>query len=886
MTDALPVTALPIASALPELMRLCASQTRVLLEAPPGAGKTSRVPAALHRARLVDGEIWVAEPRRLAAKLAAHRVASELGSRLGDLVGYTVRFDDCSNQATRIRFVTSGILFRRLLEDADLPGVGCVILDEFHERHLDTDLSLALLCDAQSRRPDLRLLVMSATLEGARLSQLLGDCPRVTSEGRLFPIEILYESVPDDRPLEKKVASALRQQLKADPIGSVLVFLPGAAEIRRAQAALDSLCEQASVELRILHGDLPLDAQAAAVRPGPRPRVVLTTNVAESSVTVDGITAVIDSGLCRKLDSPAFTGVSRLSVHKISRASATQRAGRAGRVAPGRAIRLYTKGDFQTRPEFDAPEIVGTDFSEALLLLSAAASNARLTGGRSQGAHVHTAASSVAQERSLEYLDRLLLLDRPQRTTLDQAVSLLRQLGGLDECGRITDVGRKMATLPLHPRLARLVVECDQRKIAGLGALAAALLTERDLRLNVRASLAGDAGSHRPIYSGDSDVIELVDTYLRCQRGRTTHNELRDQGVDPLAFHDVQRLSRQLLSCLRGSPHRLELDPRSETLLAQALLVAFPDRIAKRRRAESADLVLCSGAVARLDDASVVRNSEWLLAIDAEERRTGRGSGVMVRLASAISTDWLLDSVSELLVDEQELCWTDPPGRVEARSRLRIGSLIVEESRCAAKPGPKTAAILRRVLDDSGRLKSDEIAQLKARLELLVNEFGIDGLPADPNQVLERVLEDCLSTRIDLDGLDGAALASSLLANLPAEVQVRLRRETPEYVLLPHARRCTIHYEAGRPPWIASRLQDFFGQASAPTILSGRKKLVVELLAPNQRAVQITEDLGGFWVNHYPELRRQLLRRYPRHFWPEDGATARPPEPKPARRSG
>lgn len=874
------LAALPIDAVIGDVLRACKDQNRVLVEAPPGAGKTTRVPVAVLHARQGDGEIWVAEPRRLAAKLAAHRVAQELDSELGQLVGYTVRFEDCSSRTTRIRFVTSGILLRKLLVDPDLRGIDCVILDEFHERHLDADLCLALTCETQLRRPSLRLLVMSATLDGARLAELLGACPRITSEGRLYPLEIQHEEHADDRPLEKKISSSLRQLFQSDPNGSVLVFLPGAAEIRRTQMAVASLCEQASADLRILHGDLSLDAQAAAIRPSTRPRVVLTTNVAESSITVDGITAVIDSGLCRKLDSSTHTGVSRLSVQKISRASAIQRAGRAARLAPGRVHRLYTKGDYQTRPEFDTPEILCTDFSASLLLLSSTIGDCARAETSSDTSRALNSATGSPM-RSLEYLERLLLLDRPSRAATEAACGLLRQLGALDRSDCVTPVGRSMAAMPVHPRLARLVVECDQRGIAALGALVAALLTERDLRLNSRSNFSG-ATTARPVYSGDSDVLELVEAYVRCEQERGAP---RDQGIDPAALRNARQLYRQLLDHTSTSTARIELDTESEVRLAQALLLAFPDRIAKRRSPGNPELVLCSGTVARLDDASVVRNSEWLLALDPEERRSGRHSGVVVRIASAISTDWLLDSLSEMLVAEEELCWVNPPGRIESKSRLRLGSLVVEESRRPAPPGARAAALLRSVIDQSGLLKSDEISQLSRRLELLEPELRARGLTPDPAGLLESVLDSCLDSRVDLVGLDGASLASSLLTHLPSEIQELLRRSTPEYVALSHGRRCQVHYEAGRPAWIASRLQDFFGQTESPTILSGRQRLVVHLLAPNQRALQITEDLAGFWQTHYPGIRRQLMRRYPKHAWPEDGLTARPPDPKPQRQA-
>lgn len=846
---------------LDEIVEQATRHKCLVIEAPPGAGKTTRVPPALLRILAPGKEVWVAEPRRLAAKLMAHRVASELQQRLGALVGYSVRFDESVSRETRLRYVTSGILLRRLLADPDLDGIGCVILDEFHERHLDTDLALALVSQAQKRRTDLRLVVMSATLDGARVSHLLGDCPRVTSAGKLHPIAIEFESKPDDRPLDKRVSSALRQLLLQDPHGSALVFLPGAAEIRRTRSTIAPLCEQAQIDLFVLHGDLPLDEQTRAIQPGPRPRVVLTTNIAESSVTVEGVTAVVDSGLCRQKDSSAFSGLSRLSVQKISRASATQRAGRAGRTAPGRVICLYSKGDFESRPEFELPEILRVDFSEALLLLSGA---------------LHRDASGC--------LDELRLLDAPAPAAFEAARSLLRQLGAIDEAARLTAIGERMLRIPLHPRLARLLLECDARHIGDLGALAAALLAERDLRANQQASFDPRTGARHSVVAGDSDVLEMVELYAAGRRERMNNDELRRIGVDSMAFRSVKHSHDQLRRFAHHGAGALDLDEASERELAMALLVAFPDRVAKRRSPEGSELVLRSGATARLAETSVVTKSQWLVAIDAEERREpGRAPTSMVRIASAIMQDWLLDVLGDSLTAEEELSWADPPGRVESRSRIRLGSLVVEESRRPAKPSPAAAATLLGVIEQTGLLNCDEMTRLFERLSLHGRFHESDAGTVDWSSWKTSALSDLLQSRIDLQGLDGPSLAASLLSSLPPNVADALRTQVPEFIVLPKGRRCAVHYEPGKPAWVASRLQDFFGLTETPMILSGRQKLVVHLLAPNQRAVQITDDLRGFWSKHYPEIRRQLQRRYPKHAWPEDGQTAVPPDPRPAR---
>jgi ATP-dependent helicase HrpB len=879
---------LPIDSLLGELVALAGANNRLVVEAPAGAGKTTRVPPALLHARLWSGEIWVAEPRRLAAKLMALRVSMELNRKLGDLVGYTVRFDDCSSPKTRIRYVTSGILLRRLLADPSLTGIDCVILDEFHERQLDADLALALVARAQDRRPELRLCVMSATLDGARISELLGGCPRIKSDGRLYPLEIEFQTQSDDRPLEKRVSSALRRLIESDPNSSILVFLPGAAEIRRARTTLLPLCEQARIDVRVLHGDLSLDAQTEAIVPGRRPRVVLTTNIAESSITVEGITGVIDSGLSRQKDCSTSSGMSRLTVQKISRASAIQRAGRAGRIAPGRVIRLYTRGDFDTRPEFDIPEILRTDFAEALLLLIGAAQSEdrcraqHPPSDRTQSGRLGPPKLSGA---AAEFLDQRLFLDRPTPAAVETARSLLRQLGSIDEDDRLTSIGRRMSCIPLHPRLSRLLIECEARRIGDLGALVAALLSERDLRHSPRARFDTRIQCDRLVFSGDSDVVAAVELYLRGRETHPSHSGFDELGIDRAAFRAVQHAHHQLRRLVDTSSADLELDPPSERELATALLVAFPDRVAKRRTEAGPEIVLRSGATARLSESSVVTKPPWLVAIDVEERRdSDRSPGSIVRIASAIDEDWLVDVVSGSLVNEEELCWVDPPGRVEVRSRIRLGSLTVQESRYAAKPGPKVVTVLLQVAEQSGLLQCEEVTRLFARLKLISELPKGHATTESAFADAKAVLSELLLTRIDLDGLDGATLVRHLVANLPRVVADSLRVDVPEAITLSNGRRCQVHYDEGRPAWIASRLQDFFGLTETPAILGGRMNLVVHLLAPNQRPVQITNDLRSFWSNQYPGIRRELSRRYPRHPWPEDGLSASPPLPRPTER--
>ena len=454
-----PLQPLPIDPLLPAVVDALKSASSVVLEAPPGAGKTTRVPPALLDAGAF-GEIIVLEPRRLAARLSARRVAAEREERLGETVGYSVRFEDVSSARTRLRYVTEGVLLRRLIDDPRLSGVGLVVLDEFHERHLATDLALALLRRLQrSERRDLRLLVMSATIAAQAVARHLDDCPRLESLGRSFPVEIEHLERPDDRPLDKQVVSAVRRFVREEAAGDVLVFLPGAGEIRRAGEALSAFAAESDVALLPLHGDLPLADQVRAVEPSPRRKVVLSTNVAESSVTIDGVTAVVDSGLARIATHSPWTGLPKLGLAKISRASAAQRAGRAGRTRPGRVLRLYTQGDFGSRPEYDTPELLRLDLSEPLLLLHGA-------GVRDAG--------------------ELPWLDAPAPSALEAAENLLLCLGALETGGALSAIGQRLLSFPVHPRLGRVIVEGERRGVAEQTCLIAALLGERDIRVPAR----------------------------------------------------------------------------------------------------------------------------------------------------------------------------------------------------------------------------------------------------------------------------------------------------------------------------------------------------------------------------------------------------------------
>jgi ATP-dependent RNA helicase HrpB len=847
-------SALPIDPLLPEVVAGLREARSLVIEAPPGAGKTTRVPGALLDAGLAgEGEILVLQPRRLPARLAAERVAEERGEAPGQTIGYTVRFEEVGGPRTRVRFVTEGILVRRLIGDPRLRGVAAVILDEFHERHLATDLSLALLRDLQrGARPDLRLAVMSATLEADPVRAFLGDCPSVRSEGRAFPVDLEHAAQPDDRPLHDQVASAARRLVQEGLEGDVLVFLPGAGEIRRCAEALGSYAESKGLVVLPLHGDLSPAEQNRAVRPSSERRIILSTNVAETSVTIQGVVAVIDSGLARIAAHSPWSGLPTLTVDRISQASAIQRAGRAGRTRPGRALRLYTRHDFEARRPFEVPEIARLDLAEALLTLLA-------LGVRDP--------------------DAFAWFDPPPPGAITQARELLGRLGAADGRG-LTEVGRQMLRFPVHPRLARMVVEGERRGVAGPAATLAALVSEGDIAEEARARFGGPRGQ-----AESADLLERLDRFEQARAARFSRDRLRALSVNGRAAEAVERARRQLQGMVKDAGARPANPRATDEALAIATLAAFPDRVMRRRAPGGTEAVLAAGGAAQVGP---LPPEELLVAVDVGERATAgkRGGGVTVRLAVGIQPEWLLDLSSALLKESDQLVWNSQTERVERVTRLAYGAVVLEETRKPAAPSPDASKLLADAALAGGFSPGEEggFDALAVRLELLREAFPDSGVPPPEALGLRQLLIDACEGRTSLAELREADLRGSFLGRLPPAVAQLLRTETPERVRLGGGREVPIHYEAGKPPWIESRLQDFFGASTGPALCRGRVPVTLHLLAPNGRAVQVTRDLAGFWRQHYPAIRRELGRRYPRHPWPEDGATATPPPPKPPRR--
>ena len=768
-------SSLPVDVLLPEVLLSLRRNSNLVIEAPPGAGKTTRVPPAL--LDIVHGEVVVLEPRRIAARLAARRVALELKEQVGETVGYQVRFEEAVGPRTRLRFVTEGILTRRLLSDPNLEGVDAVVLDEFHERHLDSDLALALLKRLQRRRPELRIVVMSATLEAGPVAEYLEGCPILRSAGRLFALRIKHLPY-SPAPLHVQVRSAVELMTADEHRGHILVFLPGAAEIRRAARECAAIAQSAGLVVLPLHGDLSPAEQDRAVAPMQQRKLILATNVAESSVTVEGVSGVIDSGLARVATYSPWTGLPTLHIGRVSKASAQQRAGRAGRTGPGQVLRLYPEEDYLRRPEHDTPEILRSDLSQLCLTLRAI---------------------GVDHFRDIEWLDA------PPIAVVERAEALLDRLGAT---GTMAD---RLARYPLSPRLSRILVEAMERGVGEDGCVVAALL-----------------GS-----GARSEANELL-AAMELQQ-------------DPRTVQHVEQL-RRIARPAKQSVH-------DDDALLMSVLAGFPDRVARRRAGNQ--VLLSTGVSAEIAGESVAY--EFMVAIDAEDRK--EKPLPLVRMTSRIEPEWLIDLFPDRVREQVSVTWNRAAERVEASSALLYDELILQESRGAATDQDAVAELLWQKAFEVGVARfvdGDALAQFQARVEFAGFE--------QPN--VQEVLRDLCTGLRSFAELKSAAKDFLLL--LEAKVESNgLRELAPMSVRLQGGRQTKIHYERGKTPWIASRLQDFFGMRETPHIGSERIPVVVHLLAPNQRAVQTTTDLAGFWERLYPQVRRELMRRYPRHAWPE-----------------
>jgi ATP-dependent helicase HrpB len=800
---------LPVAECLPRLLAAMGVQPNAVLVAPPGAGKTTCVPLALLNTAPIDqGRILMLEPRRLAARAAASRMASLIGEPVGQTVGFRTRLESAVSSVTRIEVVTTGLLVRRLLGDPGLDGVSVIILDEIHERSLEADLALALCLDAQAMlRPDLRLLAMSATLDGARLSATM-NAPIVESAGRMHPVEIRHAArdIPNARELPEAMARAIRAAL-AEAGGDVLAFLPGMAEIRRTEAALEGL----DVAVLPLHGDLPPAAQDLALRRAEGRRVVLATAIAETSLTVPGVRIVIDGGFRRAPRFDPASGLTRLMTERVSRAAAEQRAGRAGREAPGLAIRLWTSAAQRGLRPYDRPEILEAELSG--LVLDCAAWG--------------TPPSKLA------------FPDAPPQGATAAARTLLVELSAMDEAGGITALGKRMSMLGAHPRLAAMMLAAEEITVAARACDIAALLEARDPLRGVETP--ADIMARLEAISDPSAAVAL--------------------GANRNALHAIRQAARQYRARLGVGAERAGAgDP------APLIAAAFPDRLAQRR-SEPGSFRLSGGGGAKLAVTDPLAKA-GLLAVAAMDMKTSP----LIRMAAPLDIARLPAALTAQIKETVETSLDPISGSIQARRRKRLGALVLEESSAPADAAAAAAALLQAVRSDPSRLPwTDAARNLQARLKLM-HGLEPDIWPASDEESLISSLENWLGphllglTRLaDLAGLDLAAL---LLGRLDWTLKSRLDKELPTYLLLPGGRAAVDYTEP--VPIAAARAQHFYGLAQTPKLAGGRVPLRLALLSPAGRPIALTADIAGFWRGAWADARRDMRGRYPKHNWPEN----------------
>ncbi len=893
----LALTPLPIDPHLPRLAAAVKERNLVLV-APPGAGKTTRLPPALLAAGVAGerGKVVMLEPRRVAARAAARRIAAEQGWELGGEVGFQVRFERVAGPRTRLLVVTEGVLVRMLQSDPFLDGIAVVVFDELHERSLDADLALAMARRTQRQaRPDLRIVAMSATLDAGPVAEHL-DAAVERVEGRAHPVELRYLERADERPLPALAAWGARQAL-AETEGGVLVFLPGAGEIERATALLADGASVSAVPVLPLHGSLSDEAQDLALRPEPRRRIVLATNLAETSLTVPGIGAVVDTGFARVLRFDPGAALDRLELGRISAASAEQRAGRAGREGPGFCLRLWTAADQRALQPRETPEVRRVDLAGAVLQLYAWG------------------------ERDLAAFP---WLEAPPAEALERADELLRELGALSADGLTAD-GKAMAALPLHPRLARLVLEGHRRGQLAGAALLAALLAERDpfrrradeRRGGGHGGASGGDSTASTVPPCDSDAvtrIELARAAARDGGGRrnTAYGEISTGAARRIvqAGEQIAALARRELrsatddkSSAHGSSRRVQSEPTPVTndeheALGRALLAAFPDRLARRRAAGDARAVMVgtrgaaerraassrpasaastvgSGRGVRLAPQSGVRRAELFLCLDLGAGRRGERAEAGVRIASAVDAEWLPNAE---LVRDEEVDYDAARDRVVARRRTRWRDLVIAEAEVPVTDETAAAEALAAAaapdLHGALGLDDEEIATFLARVRCLRAWRPEIDLPPLDDDHLAALLPALAAGRRSLAELRRAPVLDALRGMLTPPQLHALEREAPDRIAVPSGSRIRLRYEEGRPPVLAARIQELFGLAETPRVAGGRVPVLVHLLAPNQRPQQVTDDLASFWRVTYPQVRKELRARYPRHAWPEDPTTA------------
>ena len=804
---------LPIDAVLGDIAAALTAHNRAVLVAPPGAGKTTRVPLALlDHPQLKRGRILVLEPRRLAARASAERMAATLGEKVGDTVGLRTRLDTRVSSKTRIEVITEGIFTRMILDDPALDGIAAVLFDEFHERSLDADFGLALALDTQAAlREDLRIMPMSATLDGARVAALLGDAPIIESEGRSFPIETVWLGRDATRRIDDQMVDAILRALREET-GSILAFLPGQGEITRVARLLDEKVKSPGIIVAPLYGAMDPAAQRAAIAPAPQGtrKIVLATSIAETSLTIEGVRVVVDSGLARVPRFEPDLGLTRLETVRVSRAAADQRRGRAGRTEPGLCYRLWEQAAEGAMEPFARPEILSADLSG--LLLDCAA------WGESDPT-------------------RLAFLDPPPAPALKEARALLHELGALDDDNRLTPTGKKLRALPLPVRLARMVIDAVPRGEALLAAEIAALLSER--------SLGGDG----------SDLRHRLDRFRRERGGRAD---------------DLRRMARQWVKIAGGTPD----DAPSERAGA-VIALGFPDRIAKARGTQGT-FVMANGRGAMVEPHDALAREPFLAIAEI----TGGGVSARILAAAPLSLETILDDYSDRIVTRDDIAFDPQAKAVRARRTTRLGAITLSDQTQRAIANEDTKAALLKGVAALGLAAlplSKATGQWRDRVNFLRRAEG-EPWPDLSDAHLMETIYDWLGPYADgalsLADLKEGIIDQALRATLDWNLQQRLDAEAPTHFDAPSGQRHPIDYDAGDDPVLAIRVQELFGLKDHPALAGGRVPLLLHLLSPAHRPIQITRDLPGFWKGSWSSVKAEMKGRYPKHVWPDDPAAA------------
>ncbi|HOX43838.1 MAG TPA: ATP-dependent helicase HrpB [Myxococcota bacterium] len=847
---------LPIDAALPALLKALRASGAAVLTAPPGAGKSTRVPLALLEAGLLPAgqELVLLQPRRLAARAVARRLAEELGEEVGETVGHQVRFERRLGPRTRVRVVTEGILQAQLIDDPLLARVGAVLLDEFHERSVHADLALGCLREVREARPELDLVVMSATLEAEPIQRFLGGCPWVDCPDRPHPLEVLHLPQPEGRRLPEAVRAGLLALLgqPGDPGGDVLVFLPGAGEIRDCLQALGAAGLPGAPTLVPLYGALSAAEQDRAVRPPPpgQPRrVILATNLAETSLTVPGVRAVVDTGWVKRLRAEPRLGLDRLERGRVSRASADQRAGRAARLGPGRAVRLWSQAEERGLPARETPELLRLDLAQPLLAVLA------FRPGDPAG---------------------FPLLDPPPAAAREAALELLRALGALPATGfGLTPRGARLARLPLHPRLGVLLLLAEERGLVPQAALLAALLGEREV-------LLAPFGRSAPAPTCRSDVVWRAELVQELEAEGLSPRAAERLGLSLPAAREALRARDQLLG-LMGPATRRAGGPEDERALERLLLGAFPDRVCRRREPGAPEARMVGGRGVRLSEESGVREPELFLALSADAGARGTHAVSLVRQASALEPGDLAALYPEALAEEVEARFDPAREAVVGVSSRRYRDLPLSEQEGAAVDEVRAGAALAAAATPRFAelfQPGPRDAQLLARLRLAARLLPEEGWPAVDEPELRALLGEACQGRRSFAELRRLSWAELLRGRLRPDRRRALEQALPERLRVPSGREAPIDYapalEPGGAPRLRVKLQEVFGLADSPRVARGRLALTLELLGPHGRPVQVTADLRSFWAVGYPAVRKELRGRYPRHPWPEDPWSAEP----------